>query len=103
MSTVASTRAVAAAHALRIREHRADAVRQLCQTVDLVLVQLLGQLPQQPERDARLIEFRALDRESPPLGGIREIRRETEGVGFNALYENFLETQVASVALKVRF
>jgi hypothetical protein len=31
------------------------------------------------------------------------IQRETEGVGFNALYENFLETQVASVALKVRF
>ncbi len=31
------------------------------------------------------------------------IQRETEGQGFDALYENLLETQVATVGLKVRF
>ena len=31
------------------------------------------------------------------------VQREIEGQGFTALYENFLETQVATVGLKVRF
>ena len=31
------------------------------------------------------------------------VRREVEGVGFTALYENLLETQVANVGLRIRF
>jgi hypothetical protein len=31
------------------------------------------------------------------------VQREVDGQGFTALYENFLETQVATVALKLRF
>ena len=31
------------------------------------------------------------------------IQREIDGQGFTAIYENFLETQVATLALKVRF
>ena len=43
------------------------------------------------------------------LGGARRlvndfaIERETAGQGFTALYQNFLETQVASIGLKYRF
>jgi hypothetical protein len=31
------------------------------------------------------------------------VQREVDGVGFTALYQNFLETQVATLALRLRF
>ena len=70
-------------------------------------------MPQGRERDRSSLDFAA----KWPLRGERAellftftdvlndfaVEREVQGQGFTALYQNFLETQVMTINLKVRF